>query len=70
MLTQEKRRRLDELLRDAIDLEADPRCRALLAQAREIVADTPAADTIVVHFSPSTQPEPVIATLDMPEAGR
>lgn len=69
MLDQEERQKLDELLLDLIELEADPRRRALLAQAREIVADTPAADTITVTFSPSTQPEPVILTLDMPEAG-
>ena len=70
MLDQEERQKLDELLLDLIEFEADPMRRALLAQAREIVADTPKADTIEVNFSPRTQPEPVITTLGMPEAGR
>jgi hypothetical protein len=63
-----QRETLAGLLRDASELEVDPACRALIEQAQAIVAGRAVPSTIVVKASPSTQPEPAIVTLCMPEA--
>lgn len=60
-----------EIFRLASSPGVDAQQRHLLEEAKAILASLPRpADTITLRFCSSTQPEPSIVTLRMPEARR
>jgi hypothetical protein len=63
--------RLREIFRLASSPGIDAQQRHLLEEAKAILAATPRpADTITVRFCSSTQPEPAVVTLRIPEGWR